>query len=82
MPVLTELVDVLRNFKTTWAQVGLPDEERQALVHAIYDSIIVRGKEFVGVRLTPIAEGHGFTLALPEQVEWVLARPIGSARML
>ena len=52
-------------------------EERQALVHAIYDSIILRGKEFVGVRLTPLAEAHGFTLALPEQVEWVLARPTG-----
>ena len=88
-PVTTEpsvdaaqVAEVLRNFSTTWRQVGLPLKERQALIHAIYDSITVRGNDFVGVRLTPNAEAHGFTLALPEQVECVLARPTGVGRAI
>jgi hypothetical protein len=72
----------LRDFKATWADPELQDADRAALVQAVYDSIVVRGPDFVAVRLTPAAEAHGFALALPEEVEWVLARPTGVGRAL
>ncbi len=55
--------------------------------------IVVRGEEFVSVRLTPGASAHGLAVALPEEVEVpglpgrgrphkkvVLARPTGVGR--
>ena len=42
-------------------------------MHAIYERIIVAGREIVGVRLTPAAYAHGLALALPEKV--AMARP-------
>ena len=50
-------------------------EEKSELVHAIYERMIVAGREIVGVRLTAAAEAHGLALALPEKV--AMARPTG-----
>ena len=33
-----------------------------------YDEVVVRGSEFVGVRLTPEAYAHGLALPLPQAV--------------
>jgi hypothetical protein len=41
---------------------------RAVLVQSVYEEIVVRGAEFVRVRLTRDAYAHGFALALPEQV--------------
>ena len=46
--------------------------------HAVYERIVVAGREFVSARLTPAAYAHGLALALPEQV--VKARPTGVRR--
>jgi DNA invertase Pin-like site-specific DNA recombinase len=51
------------------------EEERAELVGAIYEEVVVRGEEFVSVRLTPTAYAHGLALAMPERVS--LARPTG-----
>jgi hypothetical protein len=45
------------------------------LLHAIYERIVVAGREFGSARLTPAAYAHGLALALPEIV--VRARPTG-----
>ncbi len=69
----------LRALPETWA-MATPDG-RAELLNAIYERIVVRGSEFVSVRLTPDAYAIGLALALPDQVrpaqEWVLARPTG-----
>ena len=62
----------LRELAATWAK--MTPAERAELVSAVYAEIRVRGREIVGVRLTPDAYAHGLALALPE---WVLARPTG-----
>jgi hypothetical protein len=41
---------------------------RSELLHAIYERIVIAGREFVSARLTPAAYAHGLALALPEQV--------------
>jgi hypothetical protein len=65
------------------------------MVQSLYEEIVVRGSEFVSVRLTPEAYAHGLALALPQEVvvpamptrgrlrkSWALARPTEvSARM-
>ena len=38
------------------------------MVQSLYEEIVVRGEEFVSVRLTPEAYAHGLALALPEEV--------------
>jgi hypothetical protein len=58
----------------TWTDADVPEAKADVL-HAIYDRIVVIGREIVSVRLTPSAYAHGFALALPEKV--VLARPTG-----
>jgi hypothetical protein len=64
----------LRALAATWQQADVP-EARSQLLHAIYERIVIAGKEFVSARLTPAAYAHGLALALPEQV--VKARPTG-----
>jgi len=63
------------------------------MVQSLYEEIVVRGAEFVSVRLTPEAYAHGLALALPQEVlvpamrtkgrprkMWALARPTGFER--
>ena len=60
------------------------------MVQSLYEEIVVRGSQFVSVRLTPDAYAHGLALALPQEVvvrvmptggrprkSWALARPTG-----
>ena len=67
-------VEWLRALSETWQQADDP-EARSELLHAIYERIVVSGREFVSARLTPAAYAHGLSLALPEQV--AMARPTG-----
>ncbi len=60
----------------TWHQADLP-EAKAELLHAIYERIIVAGRRIVSVRLTQAAYEHGLALALPEEVQCVMARPAG-----
>jgi hypothetical protein len=48
---------------------------RIACLSSYYERIVIAGREFVSVRLTPAAYAHGLALALPEIV--VRARPTG-----
>ena len=64
----------LRALAETWQQADVP-EARSELLHAIYERIVVAGREFVSARLTPAAYAHGLALALPEIV--AKARPTG-----
>jgi hypothetical protein len=47
---------------------------------AVYERIVVSGREIVSVSLTPSVYAHGMALALPEKV--VLARPTGVGRAI
>jgi len=38
------------------------------MIQSVYEEIVVRGEEFVSVRLTPEAYAHGLALALPAAV--------------
>ena len=67
-------VEWLRALAETWEQADVP-EAKADLLHAIYERIVVAGREFVSARLTPAAYAHGLALALPEIV--VRARPTG-----
>ena len=58
----------------TWTEADVPEAKADVL-HAIYDQIVVTGREIVSVRLTPSAYAHGLALALPTKV--ALARPTG-----
>jgi hypothetical protein len=62
----TEAIDYIRQFAATWAKAK--PASRAVLVQSVYEEIVVRGAEFVRVRLTQDAYAHGFALALPEQV--------------
>ena len=62
----TEAVDYIRQFAATWAKAK--PASRAALVQSVYEEIVVRGEQFVKVRLTQDAYAHGFALALPAQV--------------
>jgi hypothetical protein len=65
------------------------------MVQSLYEEIVVRGAEFVSVRLTPEAYAHGLALVLPQEVlvpamrtkgrprkMWALARPTGVGRAI
>ena len=73
------VVAKLRALPKTWAEAT--PAGRADLLHSIYERIVVRGADFVSVRLTPEAYALGLALALPERVQpaekWVLARPTG-----
>ena len=78
----------IRNFASSWAKAK--PTTKATMVQTLYEEIVVRGSEFVSVRLTPQAYAHGLALALPEEVvvramltrgrprkSWALARPTG-----
>jgi len=69
----------LRALAETWQQADIP-EAKGELIHAVYERIVVAGREFVSGRLTPAAYAHGLALALPEVV--VKARPTGVGHAL
>lgn len=56
------------------------EEEQADLIAAIFAEIVVKGPEFVEIRLTPEAYAHGFAAALPLGV--ALARPTGIGRAI
>jgi hypothetical protein len=60
----------------TWRTAEVPAEQADVL-HAIYDQIVVTGREIVSVRLTPSAYAHG--LALAEEKEMALPTGVGRA---
>ena len=68
-----QAVEWLRVFAESWRDADVP-EAKADLVHAIYEKVVVAGREFVSARLTPAAYQHGLALALPEAV---MARPEG-----
>jgi DNA invertase Pin-like site-specific DNA recombinase len=59
-------VEYIRNFATSWAKAKEPT--RATMIQSIYEEVVVRGEEFVRVRLTPEAYAHGLALALPQEV--------------
>ena len=66
-------VEWLRALGETWRSADVP-EAKADLIHAIYERIVVVGREFVSARLTPAAYAHGLAVVLPEVV---LASPAG-----
>jgi hypothetical protein len=66
-------VEWLRSFAEAWQDADVP-EAKAELIHAIYDRVVVAGRRFVEVRLTPAAYKHGLALAKPDAV---MARPEG-----
>jgi DNA invertase Pin-like site-specific DNA recombinase len=67
------VVEWLHAIGEACASAELP-QERADLLHAIYERIVVAGRRFVSVRLTPAAYAHGLALLLPEVV---MASPAG-----
>ena len=76
--VASRAVEWLRAFADAWRDADVA-EAKAELIHAIYERVIVAGRRFVEVRLTPAAYKHGLALALPDAV---LARPEGLGRAL
>ena len=70
-------IEWLRALSATWTEADVPVAKADVL-HAIYDQIVVTGREIVSVRLTSSAYAHGLALALPTKV--ALARPTGVGR--
>ena len=69
-------LDYIRNFAAAWAKAKPPT--RATMLQAVYQSVTVRGDEFVSVRLTDDAYAHGFAVALPQEVR--VAPPPGPGR--
>ena len=59
-------VEYIRTFAACWAKAKPPT--RATIIQLVYEEIVVRGEEFVSVRLTPEAYAHGLALALPAEV--------------
>jgi hypothetical protein len=59
-------VEYIRNFAASWAKAKPPT--RATMIQSVYEEIIVRGEEFVSVRLTPEGYANGLALALPAEV--------------
>lgn len=64
----------LQSLSETWSDADVPQAKAEVL-HAIYERIVVTGREIVSVRLTPSAYAHGLAVVLPTKV--ALARPTG-----
>lgn len=62
-------VEWLRALSETWDNADVP-QARSELLHAIYERLVIAGREFVSARLTPEACSHGLALALPERWLW------------
>jgi hypothetical protein len=87
----TKAIDYIRNFASSWAKAKPPT--RATMIQSLYDEIVVRGDEFVSVRLSPEAYAHGLAVAFPQEVvvtplpsrgrprkNMALARPTGVGR--
>ena len=61
-------VEYIRSFAVSWTKAKAPT--RATMIQTLYGDIVVRGEEFVSVRLPPEAYAHGIALALPQEV-WV-----------
>jgi DNA invertase Pin-like site-specific DNA recombinase len=59
-------IGYIRNFASSWAKARPPT--RATMVQALYEEVVVRGAEFVSVRLTPEAYANGLAVALPQEV--------------
>ena len=59
-------IEYIRNFAASWAKAKAPT--RATMIQSLYGEIVVRGAEFVSVRLSPEAYAHGLALALPQEV--------------
>ena len=83
----------VRNFAASWAKAR--PQTRASLIRSVYAEIVVRGEDFVSVRLTDEAYAHGLAAAMPEVVEvavlpgrgrpkksMAMARPTGVGRAL
>jgi DNA invertase Pin-like site-specific DNA recombinase len=81
-------LDYIRNFAAAWSRAK--PATRSSMIQAVYQTVTVRGEEFVSVRLTDGAYAQGFAAALPQEVtvpaprgrgrppkRWALARPTG-----
>lgn len=58
--------EYIRTFAASWAKAKPPT--RATMIQSVNEEIVVRGEEFVSVRLTPEAYAHGLALALPAGV--------------
>jgi hypothetical protein len=56
----------IRNFASSWAKAK--PATKATMVRLLYEEVVVRGSEFVSVRLTPEAYAHGLALAPPQEV--------------
>jgi hypothetical protein len=59
-------VEYIRTFAASWAKPKPPT--RATIIQSVYEEIVVRGEEFVSVRLTPEAYAHDLALAPAEVV--------------
>ena len=59
-----QAIEWLSALSATWTDADVPEAKADVL-HAVYDQIVVTGREIVSVRLTPSAYAHGLALALP-----------------
>jgi hypothetical protein len=50
-------VEYIRDFATSWAKAKPPT--KAAMIQSLYQEVVVRGEEFVSVRLTPEADARG-----------------------
>lgn len=58
----------------TWQRADVPAAKAEPL-HAIYERIVVEGRRITSVHLTLAAYEHGLALALPEEIQCVMASP-------
>ena len=68
----------LRDTAVLWAVAT--EEEQADLIAAVFAAHVVKGAEFIELRLTPEAYAHGFAVALLLGV--AMARPTGFGRAL
>ena len=62
----TKAINYIRNFASSSAKAKPPT--RATMIQSLYEEIVVRGAEFVSVRLSPEASAHGLAPALPQEV--------------
>jgi hypothetical protein len=68
----------IRNVAAAWAKAQ--PATRATMNQSVHERVVVKGDEFVSIRLTPEACAHGFAIALPGEVigpNMALARPTG-----
>ena len=60
-------LDYIRNFAAAWSRAK--PTTRATMMQSIYESVTVRGDQFVRVRLTEEAYANGLAVALPQEVQ-------------